>query len=328
SPWSPNTSHHDLRFRFISNSQGQVWSLDILNNQLICGHNDGTFIIKGGSMERISEWTGGWQNMQLQAHPSFFIQGNYTGLALFEDQQGWKLKHKFEFPKESVLSLYPQNNQTFWATFSNSIKLMEFNPVKQEITELKNFLFEKDFPNIQRIVPIALQGNIIFSTDKGLFHYDNVLGKFSTYTELDKTLGSFVNATHIKPILSNSYIFTNQGRFAYIEFRQDKLTIDSMTFNPLQDMVIRGYEHVETIDDKLLFALDNGFAVYDSHFKEKVSIHRPLIKGLLNLSSLSTDSLLYLDPDRPIPFNQNNIRIAFSSPWYTNTPLRYQYILE
>jgi AraC family chitin signaling transcriptional activator len=32
-------------FEFISNTQGQVWSLDVIDNTLFCGHNAGTFII-------------------------------------------------------------------------------------------------------------------------------------------------------------------------------------------------------------------------------------------------------------------------------------------
>src|SRR5699024_5108862 len=33
-------NYEDWSFKFIPGSQGQVWSLEILNNQLICGHNE------------------------------------------------------------------------------------------------------------------------------------------------------------------------------------------------------------------------------------------------------------------------------------------------
>ena len=36
----------DPRFDLVKNTGGQVWSLGIFDDQLICGHNLGTFLIK------------------------------------------------------------------------------------------------------------------------------------------------------------------------------------------------------------------------------------------------------------------------------------------
>jgi hypothetical protein len=43
---------------FIENSQGQVWTLNLVDDQILCGHNDGTFVINGNQLTKISDITG------------------------------------------------------------------------------------------------------------------------------------------------------------------------------------------------------------------------------------------------------------------------------
>lgn len=328
SSWTADSHLQQLQFQFIPNSQGQVWSLEIFNNQLICGHNDGTFLVKGNHIERISSWTGGWQNIQLTPHAPFFIQGNYTGIALFEDRQGWQLNHKFEEPKQAVLKLYPWEDTSFWAVLNNSIQLLELSTRLPAIKTLKTFSFTKDFPDIQRITPTSIRGNTVFATDRGIFTYDKVLGKFDVYDDLNKSLGSFAQSARIKERDNATYIFVNDGRFALVEWKDNKIRIDSTTFNVLENTVMKNYENVEFAADRFLFALDNGFVAYNPHFKHNLPIESPIIKGLQDISIMSGDSIRYLDIDKSIPYNHNNIRVIFSSPWYSSTPLKYQYQLE
>ena len=98
SPWL--TGNGDLfnsfDFKLIPNSQGQVWDLREIDNQLLCGHNGGTFNIIGSQMEKISTINGGWAIKKLSSNPNFLIQGTYTGLVIFlKDAMGkWKFSHK------------------------------------------------------------------------------------------------------------------------------------------------------------------------------------------------------------------------------------------
>jgi len=329
SHWTTDNYAQQLQFQFIPNSQGQVWSLDILNNQLICGHNNGTFLVKDNHIQRISSWTGGWQNIQLIPNAPFFVQGNYTGIALFEDRQNWQLSRKFDDPKQAVFKLYPWGDMTFWAVFNNSIKLLELSIAQPKIKTLKTFSFKEDFPNIQRITPAGIRGNTVFATDKGIFIYDKVLDKFGPYNDLNESLGSFANASKIKERDDTTYIFINEGRFALIEWRNDNtIRIDSTTFNVLENTVMKKYENVEFAADRFLFALDNGFVAYNPYFKHSIPIESPIIKGLQDISMMNGDSTHYLALEKPIPYRHNNIRVVFSSPWYSSTAIKYQYQLE
>ncbi|TDS17508.1 ligand-binding sensor domain-containing protein [Sphingobacterium paludis] len=327
SNWSDGATMTPLKLEFIAGSQGQVWTLDVFNGQLVCGHNDGTFLVDGSNITRISSWTGGWSNIQLPKDPQLFLQGNYTGLALFENKGAWLLKQKYNDPKTAVISVYPRNDNQFWVVFNNAIQLVEFAPPYQTVSTLKTFSFSKDFPNIQRITPATVQQNIVFATDKGIFLYDGVLSRFKPYEELNSALGSFARAKKISPLGKNSYMFAQEGRFAEVTPQSNQIVVDSSSFNSLQDIVMKNYEVVEAVGDKLLFGLDNGIAFYDLKKKQAQKPNKPLIMGLQEILNAS-DTLHYLDPERAISYDQNNIRIQFASPWYSNTPVKYQSLLE
>lgn len=326
--WTSDSYPQQLQFQFIPGSQGQVWSLEVFNNQLICGHNDGTFLVRDNAITPISSWTGGWQHIQLEPQSPFFLQGNYTGIALFEDQQGWQLNHKFEEPKQAVFKLYPWENRTFWAVLNNSIQLLELSTDQPAIKVLQTFSFKEDFPNIQRITPASIRGNTVFATDQGIFTYDKVLGKFDEYNDLNESLGSFAKASRIKERNEDTYLFVHDGRFALVEWKDNTIHIDSATFNVLENTVMKNYENMEFAADRFLFALDNGFVAYNPRFTHSRPIERPIIKGLQDISSMAVDSVRYLNADKKIPYTHNNIRVVFSSPWYSSTPLKYQYRLE
>lgn len=319
-------ANNNFDLKFIPGTQGQVWSLEIMNDRLICGHNDGTFIVDGNKVRKISDWTGGWANKQHS--PNMFIQGNYTGIASFQFiNQDWAFNYKLPLLKEAVLDLLVKEENQYWVVLNKSILLVEFTPDFRTIKVLQTFRFAKDFPNIQRLKPIRIEGNTMFITDQGIFLYDNVLSKFNAYTELNTSLGSFARANYVKTVGKNKYIMAREGKFAQVYFDNFKIQVDSSSFNSLGNFVMKNYENAEPYQDNLFFGLDNGIAVFSQNNYKKSPITKPLIKGYRFLN-YPADSLYYLGPNTQIPSNNNNIRIHFISPWYVSTALKYQYLLE
>lgn len=72
----------DGSFQLIDNSQGQIWSFLIVDGDLICGHNKGTFLVKENEFIQISDITGGWY-MEKTGKGSV-LQSTYTGLVKLE----------------------------------------------------------------------------------------------------------------------------------------------------------------------------------------------------------------------------------------------------
>ena len=87
-----------LPYQLVPGTQGQVWELRVVDNQLLCGHNNGTYRIAQQRATLVSPVTGGWQLLPF-SHPSKrLIQATYTGLICLDQQhdQSWAFSHRIE----------------------------------------------------------------------------------------------------------------------------------------------------------------------------------------------------------------------------------------
>ena len=84
-------------FNFIEGTSGQVWTLEVIDGQLFCGHDLGTMIIKKGKVKtKITEANGTWDFKKIKGS-NFILQGNYSGLHVLENKSGvWKYRNKIE----------------------------------------------------------------------------------------------------------------------------------------------------------------------------------------------------------------------------------------
>ena len=84
SPWTTENGQpfRSFNFKLIPNSQGQVWDLSLIDGQLLCGHNDGTFRVNDNKIEKIHGISGGWTIKKL--NDDYLIQGTYNGLVLYK----------------------------------------------------------------------------------------------------------------------------------------------------------------------------------------------------------------------------------------------------
>ena len=77
-------------FKLIEGTNGQVWSLNEIDNTLFCGHNNGTFIVSNGSAKKISKTSGSWTFRKISDDSSDVLEGSYFGLKVLT-----KLKNKW-----------------------------------------------------------------------------------------------------------------------------------------------------------------------------------------------------------------------------------------
>ncbi|PTM12738.1 MAG: hypothetical protein DA408_09570 [Bacteroidetes bacterium] len=87
-----------LPYQLVAGTQGQVWELRIIDNQLLCGHNNGTYRIAQRRATLVSPVTGGWQLLLLHHPTRRLLQATYTGLICLDQQpdQSWAFSHRIE----------------------------------------------------------------------------------------------------------------------------------------------------------------------------------------------------------------------------------------
>lgn len=87
----------DESFTFINQTKGQVWSLFSYGGTLFCGHDSGTFIVKGNSVSQIFNTSGTWKFEQVEGNSQILLQGNYHGISVLQKvKDQWIFRNKIE----------------------------------------------------------------------------------------------------------------------------------------------------------------------------------------------------------------------------------------
>ena len=341
SPWAPENGNlfNSFDFKLIPNSQGQVWDLYEIDNQLLCGHNDGTYNITGSQMEKISSISGGWTIKKLNSNPNHLIQGTYTGLVIFsKDASGkWKFSHKIAGFGEPSRYVEQDNKGDIWISHAyKGLYKLTLSPDLKRATNIKYYDEKNGLPNNFNINIFNLENKIVFSSEEGFLLYDEISNRFTKYDALNKTLGSFYTANKIISAGLKKYWFINHGKMGLVNLSEPgKTVIDSSRFSILDGRMVQYYENISQISSKIyLISVDDGFVIYNTTNTESQAKKQNLPAVLIRKIEDITDKYVTITENGSdgetivIPFSRNNIRISFSLPYYRQSRVKFQYFLE
>ncbi len=338
SRWAPEGGNA-FDFKLIPNSQGQVWELKNIDGQLFCGHNDGTFRVTAGKLERISSASGGWTITALKTNPEYLIQGTYNGLVLFKkDASGiWRFHHKIEGFSEPSRYVEQDPKGDIWVSHPyKGLYRLTLSADLKKVNGIVTYDEQNGLPNNININVFPFENKLVFSSEKGFYLYDEVSNRFNLYAALNKELGAFAVSNKIIPAGLHRYWFINHGKTGLADFSvPGKAKIESERFRMLDGRMVQYYENISRISNGIyLISVDDGFVVYNeanlNAGKVVKQLPAVLIRGVYDL----TDTYKVItehgdsDPDIEIQYNRNNLRISYSLPYYREAEVRYQYKLE
>ena len=306
----------------IEGTKGQVWSLEIIDETLFCGHHYGTFIIEGVRAKKLENTFGTWKILKIPNNTNLLIQGNYDGLHILEKTQGnWIYKNKvknFDISSRFIEFINPKEiviNHEYKGVFRLKIDSLYSNVLEYEILD-----------SIEKSTNSALikcNGSIWYSTKQGIYEFDSKENVFIK----DSILSNFYNE---KTYQSGKLVYDkdenrlwgfNKQGLVYIDFGGISKQYQIKRINLPNDRFNRmtGYENITHLNNgNYLVGTSNGYLVVDLN-----EIHS--YKLNLNLSSVSVSgidhvsSFLERDITEPeIDNKKNNIRFAYSVPLYTS----------
>lgn len=339
SDWLPGGNNQLLQafdFKLIPGSQGQVWELSLQDGRLLCSHNDGTFQVNGSTITKITSLSGGWTVKKFNTNQ--LIQGTYNGLIIYsKDAAGnWKFDHKIEGFSEPSRSVEQDKKGQIWVShaYKGIYKVTLSADMKRAVSQ-KYYDKASGLPDSYNVGVFNLDNNIVFSSDSGFYVYDDITDRFYKYQQLNKKLYTFSSSNKVIAAIGGKYWFINHGRVALANLSvPGKLTIDSNRFSILNGQMVQNYENINLINNLIyLISIDDGFVILnDKDALSKTIINLPdvLIRKVENVTDKTTllSNANSDDNEIAIPYNQNNIRIAYSLPYYKQAKIKYQYYLD
>jgi ligand-binding sensor domain-containing protein/DNA-binding CsgD family transcriptional regulator len=337
SPW-PASNGSSFDFKLIPGSQGQVWDLTIIDGQLLCGHNEGTFKVSGGSFENISPVKGAWTTKPLLNNPEYLVQGSYTGLVIFKKDASGNLKFSHQITGFTEPSRHVEQDVRgdIWVShaYKGLYKIRLSNDLKKAVS-VKSYTTKSGLSSEFNINIFNVENRIVFSTDKGFMLYDEISDKFSRYESLNKKLGGFSTANKIISAGAGKYWFINNSKVGLANLTEgDNIKVDSNRFSMLDGRMVQYYENISKISNNMyLISVDDGFVIYNAVSSENYNKDK-LPPVLIRRVGDVTDSYRLLAENvdsttaAEISYSRNNIRIAFALPYYRKAKIRFQYYLE
>jgi DNA-binding CsgD family transcriptional regulator len=322
----------DTPFRLIPGTQGQVWDLFVVDNQLLCGHNRGTFRIDGTQAHLLSTVTGGWVLRRLRQHPNQLIQGTYTNLCIYQkDAQGqWTFSHKVDGFSAPVQQLEEDVDGTIWVNKEAKQGLQRLR-LSSDLRRVETSISYKDRTFQGPVLDLCRIGSqIVVTSTRGVFTWSSSLNRFipaQTHFPWATT-----NIRKIVPISADSTLFL---------FRQDgSITWTHTASHKPQEVPVRLNQWVEEAEniaplDSNYVALcrENGFALLPMstlNRMRKSLIPPPVIRTVTILDDPSITHIFQgigMPPPLTFTHQQSNLLIRFSTPYYTR-PVKYSYWLE
>ncbi len=322
-------------FRLIPGTNGQVWYLGIHDDQLLCGHNNGTYIISGEKAKQISKIPGAWKFHALKRFPGHLICGTYSGLIYFKKENGsWVYSGKINGFNESFRVFEEDENGDIW--MSHGFKGIYKVTIGKTLDSIQTFRFytSKDgLPTDYNLNVFKIKGKVIVTSNVGIFEYNPKNDQFERSTYFNQALSPLKDISFLKEDKDGNiwYIAWNLSKNSTGIFRiQEDMSYKEVSapFTLLTGKFISGFESIYSYsDDHIIFGTDEGFAHYspNTNFNQNPEFSTYINRG----TALYLDSIFFYGnsfagktkngPNKySFPFRDNTFRFSYTTPAYEN----------
>lgn len=178
----------------------QVWCLDKIGGQIVCGHNQGTYSIKNGQSSLVSDKGSGTFCIKEDSFEGekWAIEGTYSFPCLFRisDTGIWEYVPTLESVHQMVNHIECDENGDLWCThFSRGLLRIKLNRERSEIKGEEYISTLGDVSDSLFSV-MRINGRVVFSNGKRFFTHDSLNDTIVPYAAMNAGLLPRVKRIH------------------------------------------------------------------------------------------------------------------------------------
>ena len=317
-------------FKLIKNTQGQVWSLSIIDNQLFCGHTSGTFLIDKNKSNLIFNKEGTWKLKKINKNT--IIQGCYDGLYVLKKKNNvWSLRNKIEGFNNSSKYFEKVGTNNFFV--NHEYKGVFKMTLDEGLTKVIHLSKVNSLAKGLHTSLISYQDKILYSSKNGIFIYDKknkIFKRDSIYSQLiskdDFISGelAFDKSNNILWSFSKENIrYLTPGKLS------NKPIVKSIPISASIPKATFGYENIIHIEDqRYLIGTSNGYISVNLNQLNGVKGFDVNINEINNFILDKPKTKVNLLLNNEFTSDENNFEFFYSVPNYNKIKsTKYQYIL-
>lgn len=323
-------------FSFVEGTEGQVWSLQLYRNTLLCGHNFGLFQIEDEKAIKVNAERGYWTFYPTSPTADTLLCGTYNGLTLVSISNGkWSFVRHVQGFNESCKSFVflPESNEVWMAHGYRGLYHLVLSPTKDRVLQHELFRGVHGLPDELPYNVFHLQGHTTFSTKNGLMVKDAQSGEFVMDAALNGLFGDYASLDQASTDGSGNVWYFSNGRMGLLRRLEDgSFSNVTAPFMRINNQLIQAYENVFVYDNRNVFiGTKNGLVHYDPYYRKDYYRGLPLVFREITFESSADRWVNYnfisnqLNQDEirndevSVDFSMNNFRVTFANPEFEGT---------
>jgi ligand-binding sensor domain-containing protein/DNA-binding CsgD family transcriptional regulator len=282
-------------FTEVTDTKGQVWSLNEIAGHLMMGHQDGSFIINNNAAKPISTSQGTWQFIAMPQSADI-VAGTYTGLQLLKyNNGGFANAGVINGMYESLGNLARDNDNIIWATHPyRGIFRFQLSGDRKSIVRHAQYTEKNGLPSVLNNKIYFIKNKVIAATGKGIYEYNKSRQTFETSAFYQPIFGNATIEYLTEDARHNVWFISNQ-RVGVIDFSKPAggLPYTVIYFPELAGQTVKGSEYIYPYNaDNILIGSTNG--IFHLNYRQYVSTDTKLNVLLSTVKAIAEkDSLIF-----------------------------------
>ncbi|PWK27525.1 YXYXY domain-containing protein [Arcicella aurantiaca] len=327
-----NIMSGNFDFKPIPKLKGQAWAVQSFGDDIIASHNIGILKITDNGYQKISTQAGFWKLTPIKNKSGWYLGSNYNGVYLVKNiGENWLIQNKINGFNESTRDIVADKiPNTYWVCHGyKGVFRIRIDNDYQRVESIENYTNTNGFKSPFNINVHHYNGGIVFTTNTGIYQFDESTNTFTPFETLNKVLN---------PIKNVRRIFQSNGKTWAIEddelgfFTDKSSSFEKNLFLNLKGIFNKGMEIVLPFENEKVFV-----GTHDGLFLYNTQKTKPLQPALTQLSRMCY-SIAQTENDLPInngnneviiPNGAETIRLEFCVPQLiSNIGIQYCYKLN
>ncbi|WP_240408998.1 helix-turn-helix and ligand-binding sensor domain-containing protein [Flavobacterium psychrotrophum] len=318
-------------FKFIPGTKGQVWSLFLYDDTLFCGHDYGTYVVKGTLALPIFTGIGTWKFEPHPTNKNLIIQGNYQGLSILEKTAtGWKYRNKIAgFDNSSRFFAVRRTNEIYVSHEYKGIYRVVIDP---GFTTTKKVITYKEPSKGKNVSLVTFNNKVYYASKEGIFMLNDKTKQFEMQGQLSKIFNNDeYTSGKLIPDSANRLWFFTKNYINYLssgklntDLKHNIIPIPSSLTNSML-----GYENITQISPSVyLIGTTDGYYTINLHdisFKK----YRVFITNITANAQNKNPFNVTVSGEGSLDYSDNNLTFNYTLPEYNKyVNSEFQYLLE
>ena len=328
----------DNLLELVPGLEEQAWTIGEWGDQVLCGHNKGTFQIKGMQARLLSDVRGAMCMRQAQiGGEELLIQGTYTYLNIYKKNAAgeWYFSNSVRNFSHMAKNIEVDPHGNIWVQhMRKGLYRVRLDEALKQVTDLKQYDSLSGNPGGHCYL-FKVNGRVAFSDGRNFYTYDDMADSIIPYKAMNEQLAALRDIHTVTAMKGDLYWFLSDREACLVRCTVNDFKVERrIPFSMFGNLPIEGLARMvyDKRNDCSYLCLNNSFAriaadstgLYKS--REQPSLW---ISGFSAFNEQTGERLqLPVSGDDEIAPAFNNVGISLAYPVYNDFAFHVRYRLE